>query len=326
MELKRFFTKWFYISIIFLLIGLALLGIHIKDSTALTYIINLVANLFQSVGLAILVANIFSFTIGTEEFLKYIRERLMKIVVSKDFVTTLSPIEQQKLLHLSLKPSKDMSELYSGINDYFNSYIEQSMKLFDTSYRGHLSINAIASYNSEKKCIQIEMDMDYVIYKVSDKFEPIQMLFEDEKSEHISTTIKAHQMEKEILTQDNIEDITKINDPSLKKGYLAKIPDKFNSKQHININRKVIEYGDDHWQAFSYKSIKPYDGMIINLRCENGIIVRNYNTYGKEADFTIEKNSKTIKIQYHDWLTPGFGVNIIVALENHHVKLSSNKT
>ncbi len=84
MELKRFFTKWFYISIIFLLIGLALSGINIKDAQTITYLINLGANLFQSVGLAILVANIFSFTIGTEEFLKYIRERLMKIVVSKD--------------------------------------------------------------------------------------------------------------------------------------------------------------------------------------------------------------------------------------------------
>jgi len=317
-----FFSRWFWLSIVIILIGL-IIEQQISSNTTPTsnlthYLLTLLSNLFQGIGLAVFIANIFTFILGTNEFLQYIRNILMKVVISKEFITTLNQSEQQKLLHLSLKPSKDLSLLYSGINDYFDKYINESMKLFDKSYRGHLSLNAVASYNSEKECIQVVCDLDYIVYRVSDKFEPLQVFFEEDNAEHISTTINAHQLPKVTLTQENLQDAENITDPTVKKGYLAEIPDQFNEKTHININRKIIEYGNDHWQCFSYKSIKAYDGMVINLKCEDNIVVRNCNTYGKEDDFTIEQEKNSIKVQYHDWLTPGFGVNIIIALDNHH--------
>lgn len=317
-NVKDFFTEWFYISIIFVLGGIICSSFGVEHNQVVSYIINLISNLFQSIGLAIFVANIFTFIIGTNQFLKYVRDRLVNIVVSKEFITTLNQEEQQKLLHLALRPSKVLSSLYSGINDYFNNYIQESLKLFNSSYRGHLSINALASYNNKKNCIQIIFDMDYIVYKVAEKFEPMPIYFEDGKSEHIHTIIKAHEMEKEVISQDMVEEIGEVLDPSLEKGYIVNIPEKFNSKKQIHVNRKLIEYGDDHWQIFSYKSIRPYDGMIVNLTCEDNIIIKCFNTYGKEDDFTVEKEEKRIKIQYHDWLTSGFGVNVVVAVDKHH--------
>jgi len=45
------------------------------------YIYHLLSNLFESIGIAILVANIFSFVIGTDQFMEYIRERLINIEI-----------------------------------------------------------------------------------------------------------------------------------------------------------------------------------------------------------------------------------------------------
>lgn len=319
--LKKFFSKWFFISIIIILLSIILNSIHLeKEYIKSIYVIKLLSNLLETTGLAIFISNIFTFILGSDEFIRTIRKRLANIVVSKDFITTLSKDEQIKLLHLTLKPSKDLSLLYSGINDYFNEYIDQSLKLFDTSYRGHLLVNATASFNKEKGLIQIISDMDFVIYKINDKYENIKTLFEDENAEHLSTTIKAQDMELKTLTNDDLIEIEEndIKDPTIKKGYYLKIPDEFNTKNHINVNRKLVEYGNDHWQSFSYKSIQPYDGMIINLKCDDNLIIKNYNTYGKQDDFSIQKELTQIKIQYHGWLTPGFGVNVIVGINDHH--------
>ena len=133
--MKKFFTKWFYISLILIISSILFVEIFSKQGDEI-FIVTVVANTISSIGIAIFVANIFTFTIGTEEFLQFIRERLIKIVISKDFITRLSSEEQKSLLGMVLKPSRELAEIYSGINDYFDQYVEDSMTLFDNCYRG----------------------------------------------------------------------------------------------------------------------------------------------------------------------------------------------
>jgi len=275
------------------------------------------SNLFQSVGIAILVANIFSFVIGTEQFMQYIRERLINIVLSKEFITKLSPDEQRNLLHMVLKPAKELSAIYSGISDYFEQYIYDSLKLFDSCYRGHMVLDAVASFNEEKGCIQVEFDLDYIVYKVADVFEPIRLGLEDEDSEHIKTVIKGSRDLHSELTNENAENI-EVDDPTMKKMMEIKIPEKFNKLSHVNVSRKIVEYGSDHWQVFSYKTIKACDQLTITLRCKDGLVIRNCSTYGVQNRFAIERDDCKVKVTHNNWLSPGFGVNIMVAKEKFH--------
>jgi len=319
----KFFNWIFYVSIIMILIGLIIqqkLSLNDIPNVYIRYFLDILGKFLENGGIALFIANIFTFIIGTQDFINYIRQKLMKIIISKDFVTTLSIEEQQKLLKLTLKPSKDMSELYSGIDDYFNDYIESSMKLFENSYRGNLVINAFATFNKEKNCVQLEIDMDYTVYKVSEKFEPIKVFFEDETSEHISTTIYAKNSEPVVLKNSNAKKIenNELGDPCAVKGYELEIPEKFNQYEQININRKFIEYGNDHWQVFSYRTVFPYHGIIINLKCSDGLSIKHYITYGKQQDFDVEKINNSIKIQNHNWLNPGFGANVVISMDNYH--------
>lgn len=314
--MKSFFSKILFLSIISILAGLMLSDASTENSK-INFIIYISSLLLTNIGVAMFVANIFTFILGTEEFISFIRDRLINIVISKDFIRNLNQEEQKKLLHLVLKPAKELSEIYSGITSYFNQYIENSMKLFDTMYRGHMKIDGVASYNKDKDCIQITYDIDYVIYKTSEKFEPIMLGLEDESSEHIKTTIRGSGNIEKILTDEHARDIP-VDDPTMQKMMELEIPSEFNNLSQINVSRKIVEYGSDHWQIFSYKTIKACDQVSITIICGDGLVIKNCNTYGTQGNFSIEKVPSKIKVTYNDWLSPGFGVNILVARDNFH--------
>jgi len=319
MKLKSFFTKWVYRAVILILIGLIFAEMQ-QSHPSHAYLLGLISKLFESVGIAMLVASVFSFTLGTEEFLNYIRDRLMSIVISKDFVTKLSSTEQKSLLQMVLKPSRQLSEIYSGITEYFDQYVEDSMRLADTCYRGHMNLHAVASINKEKGSTQILMDADYIIYRVADKFDPLILYLDDECFEHIQTKVIGANGEEEILSGDSIEPIpcNEIDDPDMKKGYLMHVPEKFNNLHNITVSRRIVEYGNDHWQLFSYKMVKPCHKLSITLRCEDGLVIKDCHTYGAQEKFTIERDERSVRVKFHDWLSPGFGVCIVIAKEDFH--------
>lgn len=317
MRLKDFFSKWFYISFIMILFGILISLLNPSDPL-ISFLLKISSNLTEDIGIAILIANIFSFTIGTEQFLDYIRDRLVKIVVSKEFINKLSPQEQRNMLQLVLKPSKQLSDLYSGIKEYFNQYIEESMNLFTKSYRGHMKIDGVASFNEEAGKVQVEYDVDYIIYKVSDQFEPLIIKFEEECYKHVRTVITGKGGDSEEISIDSINTSKASDDPSMASAYEIPIPEKFNSLEQISISMSLVEFGSDHWHAFSFKTLKPCDQLSIVIRCDGDLIIKDANTYGVQKNFSIEKSDKKIKVTYSDWLSPGFGANIMIAREDHH--------
>lgn len=317
MRLKDFFTKWFYISIILILFGILISTIP-SDNKIVSFLIEILSKIIESVGIAILIANIFSFTIGTQDFLNYIRERLIKIVISKEFITKLSQTEQKSMLRMVLKPTKELSNMYSGINDYFTQYIDESINLFKKSYRGHMTIDAVASYNKDEKKVQIKFDLDIITYKIDEEFEPIKLSLEEEAYKLLEVTIKGKGGEYEKINEEEINKILKPSDATMNKSHEISIPTKFNSLNQINTSMKIVEYGNEHWQVFSFKNAKPCDHLSIVLRCEDDLIIKSTNTYGVEQKFSIDKTDKKIKVMYNDWLSPGFGVNILVARDDYH--------
>lgn len=325
MEIRKFFSKWFYISLLLILVGL-IFAASSSSHPSHMYLLGLISKFLESVGIAIFVAHIFTFTLGTEEFISFIRDRLINVVLSKDFVTKLSPAEQKNLLHMVLKPTKELSSIYSGINDYFNQYVEESMSLFDTCYRGHMVLDGYASYNQEKGCIQIRYDLDYMVYKIGDEFESLKLGFEDDSFEHVRTIIRAAGEQEQKVPENLISEIEEIGDPTIKKLYNMTVPTEFNKHSQINVSRRIIEYGNDHWQVFSYKTIKACDRLTVVLRCEAGLEIKNSNIYGVQDECVIEEEEGQVKVVFNDWLSPGFGVSILVAKKEYHNQSSNNKS
>jgi hypothetical protein len=314
--MSRFFNKLFYISLILILLGSMSSTITCPSKVG-QYWVGIFSGALANVGLAVFVANIFSFIIGTTDFLNYIRDRLVEIVLSKDFVTRLGEDEQKKLLKLTMKPPREISSIYSGIDDFFDGYVNQSMALFDTCYRGQMYISAEASIDKEKNVLRIDWDVNYIVYRIAEKFEPLPFWLGDEKSVHVDTTITADKSEIETLTNADIQE-TAINDPSMAKGYTMDVPEKFNKYREINIRRRVTEFGSDHWQLFCYKALKPCHRMQIELRCKDGIEIRETNIFGAQEDFQISEDKDKVRVSYNHWLSPGYGVTVLVGLNGAH--------
>jgi len=171
----------------------------------------------------------------------------------------------------------------------------------------------------KKNCIQVQFDMSYVIYKVSDGFEPIELGLEKKEHSHIRTIIRGSGgLVKELFDSDATE--ISNDDPTMTKKCQLLIPEEFNSLSQVSVTRKIIEYGEDHWQVFSYKTIKACDSMTISLRCDDGIVVKNCSIYGVQSSYAIEKedDDSRVKVSYTDWLSPGFGVNFMIAKKGFH--------
>lgn len=325
MSILSFFSKWFYLSIIFILAGLVMSSIQ-ADHESHAYLCGLIASLLESIGVAMFVANIFTFTIGTEQFLSYIRDRLINIVLSREFIAKLNQEEQQSLLHMVLRPSQESADIYSGINQYFDQYVENSMSLFDNCFRGHMVLDAVASIDKKSGRLKVDFELDYMQYKVAKKFEPMLLGLENESFEHVRTVIRSEGNIESEIPADLITEADKIEDPTIKKLYKMKVPEEFNKFNQIGISRNVIEYGNDHWQVFSYKTIKACDRLTVKLRCEDGLVIRDCNTYGISDKFSIKKSERSVKVTFNDWVSPGFGVNILIAKNNFHDSVHNNLT
>lgn len=313
--LSNFFSKWFYISIVFILIGLVLSSLNNPNNPNQTasYLISLLSSFFKDIGMAVFVGNIFSFILGTNEFFGYIRDRLIKIIISKDFVTTLATEERRDLLKTVLRPSNELSSIYSRISDYFESYVDNSLKLFHSPYRSGLSINALIRFDENKKKIIAEEDISYRIYRVDNKFEDLIIGFEDTSSEHIETRVVTPTGEEKTFSQEDLKENSMNKDDSIRKSFSLTLPDEYDIHHHLSIHRKLIEYGEDHWQLFSYKTIQPCDGLDISIRCQGDVKVRTYITYGSEPKFKTTMEPSKIRITCDDWLRPGFGVCVVLS-------------
>jgi len=312
----------FVISILLLVIGE---NVKLKTSEVIgdsKYWWDVLSNVLVNLGIAIFIANIFNFIIGTESFVSYIRDKLINIIVNRDFITKLSIDERKKMLQEILKPPKELSTIYSGIIEYFNTYINESMALFNSHYRSGLVLNVDAYIDKDKSRVKVEIELNYRIYKVMGEYENLPVGFEDDDSKIIMTKITAPD-NKEIILKDNelkpkqqVKDgglVTK--DSSVKSASTQGIPIEFKEYKHLDISRKFVEYGSDHWHMFTYRISQPCDKMQMKLNCHDNLLIKKCITYGISDKFNIEEDalSKKVTINCNSWLNPGYGLCVIVS-------------
>lgn len=316
--IRSFFSLWFLSSIILVLLALCL---YYSKATLEGKLISqewLIASEFlKCIGIALFVASIFTLTIETEQFTNYIRDKLQQIVISKNFIKTLNPEQKKEILNTILKPSNKQVQLYSNINEYFQQYIDQSLTLFNTIFKTGVVFNIVAYVDREKDLVVCEQELSYRVYKASDKFESLKMGFEHTESKLLMTRITAPDgKSKDLDKGQSTTDIIKRE--TLKKCYFQEIPDDFNSYDHLTVYRKMKEYGNNHWQIYSYTNLSPCDGVLINLHCKDNLVIKEYNCYGHNKDFKADlSDDKTaIRVAYNEWLSPGFGIYILISRQD----------
>ncbi len=318
-EPHRLFLWCFVLGIMVLLIGI-ILESHVHDINkdwVFTY--SILCELFKNLGIAITISSVFTYILSTEEFIHYIKDKLINIIISKDFISELNHDERKEMITAVLKPPKELADIYSGINHYLNKRIDESLLLFHKPFRSGYNITGTASLDKDKNCVRVEADMSYRIYKVLGEFEKLAVGFEDDKVEVKFTKIYANgnefynnvcDIEDKAKSTDNIIK----NDPAVKTCSSIEIPEVFRKENQIDVARRIVEYGEDHWHMFSFRGTLPVDKFNLFIACQDGIEIKKYITYGPSENFKVFNEKDKITISCNEWMQPGLGVSILFAL------------
>jgi len=311
-----FLNRFTYIGCVLILLSIIIDLNRVALSTCFSsFLISLSCNMLSTLGVALFIGSIFDLAKNSEEFIESISKILSNIVVSKSFLNTLSEKDKRQALELILQPSGDQLQQYSNINHYFQKKIDESVAMFDTNFKSHLSLS-VSVFKKDNK-VQARSRLQYRIYKIKNEYQPIQTWFEQEGSTFLSTKIICDSKIFEIKPEDlkkvdsNDENTTKI--PYEKTCF--EVPKEYQNCPYVTVQYDVLEPGFDHWINYIWTSLTPYDGLNFSLTCEEGLVIKQHNLFdnGQGYNVDLDNNKKNISILSTEWLNSFTGISIIVA-------------
>jgi hypothetical protein len=317
----NFFAKWTVLGLLIILFAF-LIKFEIipllTNSPKAVYLIQVLHYMFYSIGISLIIASFFSFSIEAGAFISYIEKLLRKIIISKDFLSDLEFKNKKEALNLLLQPSDYQLKLYSNVNEYFQEYIDSSLKFFDTNFRSNMNFKITVKYSEDKSKIKITSSMSYRIYKAKEGYEPIKIGY-DKDSE-------VEEFFCEITNPDGLR-IEEANS----KGTLIKeesgiewiehkyeIPKEHNMSPYISVFRKLVSYSKKNFEIICFKAMEPIDGIVVDLTCHSDLIIKDYMIFDDDKKYTtdLNKDKKTLAIIGNHWLRKRSGFYIFITKDN----------
>lgn len=312
---RSFFTKWFFLGFILVLVSLciSLISEWFKDNKLATTLLSIASGAFSSFGIALFVGCIFDFSKNSEAFMTFISKLLTDIIVSKTFLASLASDDKKEALKLILQPSNKQIEQYSNINEFFKKKIDDYMKMFDTNFKTNLILNIEARKDNDGKVYCIST-LTYTIYKVRDEFEPIKLVLEKEGSQSSDVKIIHDKGETSIEPQTIIEG-TEVSGGITQKTLIFDIPDELKSYEHLTIKRKMYEPGFGRWINYCWSSLTPYEGVICHVKCFDDLTIKDFMIFDNKAYYHTELSSDrtSLDITSSQWLEVDTGFYITIS-------------
>ncbi len=310
-----FFSKWTYIGIIFILVALlgkqALVNKTVVQSIFLYNLLEIMLNLFSTIGIALLIGAIFDFSKNSNSFMKFISNILSEVVISKTFLQQLNNVDKRKALELILQPTGDQISQHTSINAYFQKRISESMSIFNTNFKTNLVLSLEARKNNGK--VEIRGTLSNRIYKIENKYKPILTIFERSNSSLSNTRI---------ITPDgvsyidqNMISIKEEDEAGIKyKHFSFDIPEAYYKYPYLTIQKDVFEEGYDHWTNFHWTSLTPCDGIDFTLVCCNDLEIKEHVVFDRKDSYVVTKSadSKRISIISTSWLNAFTGFTMTI--------------
>lgn len=305
---KENFTNYFWIGLFLIVLSMYFSNQVINKDVLLVF------KIIETIGVAVLVAGLFSFTFETVSFQSKMQDIVEKIVLKRAFLSEL-PIEKKKeSLHSLLKPTESEIEKYSNIEDFYNSYIEEVLNVSQRNVRSNYNINIKVKYDDEKNKVFSDGLYSYRLYPSNSGYTDIIVGFlkEDDESS-VDVILNMPDGKRKTFLFDEIK--SNFNENETAKITKIKINDLCKDFNHIDVELRVKEYGFNHWMNVFFKAEQATDGfkMTINtdeqLTIKSKVIVFDVG-HNYHVDYTSDKE---VHISCHQWLNEGSGVSLIVS-------------
>ncbi len=313
----HFFTKWFFLGIIFVTLSICIsfyaetLG---DDNTKvlLKNVLSVLSGVISTIGISLFVGCVFDFSKNSDAFIGFVSRILSDIVVSKNFLSSLSVKDKEQALNLILRPEESQIEQYANINEFFKKRIKEAMTMFDANFKTNLTLNIEAHKDNDKNIVYCKSTLTYTVYKLNDKFEPLQIVFEKDGSS--SEDIKVISPDGEVpLEEERSENVPIGGILCCKKAII--IPDNCQKYDHLTVKRTFIEPGNDHWINYFWQSLTPYEGVTCRVRCFDGLTIKDFMIFDNKSYYHVDKSkdNTTIDITSSQWLDPDTGFSFVIS-------------
>lgn len=312
-SLFNLFSKYFWLGIVLVLLAIVLdLQIPTRGFLASSLI-----NMLESVGIAIVVASIFTYVSGTSEFINKISQLLQSIVIGRNFLGNIDADSKREALSSLIKPSIEEKRIYSNIEDYLNTYINQTMDVTNKCVRSNYSVNARAYFDIETKSVCVDSIISYRVYPTKDGYDAIKVGFleTDIGSACKRVVVNTPHGEREAHTEQDLE--FKIIEIDAGKARLATIDLSKHAKScsHLDIFLEMTEAGSDHWIMLSFCTLMPTDGFRHTVHCEDGLKINAYHTFIHGAQFYVDNPSdREMTTSCTEWINEGTGLSILISV------------
>jgi hypothetical protein len=175
--LSNFFVNYLWLGIVIILVAIILDKYFPHKSLPLDILINLV----HSIGIAIVVASIFSFASGTSHFIEKVKNLLEDIVISKRFLSNIDSSSKREAIQAIIKPSDIDKSIYQNIGSYYDEQITKTLEVTKKCVRSNYNIYGKAFFDSDKKLIGLQEDISYRLFPSLDGYSDIEIIFSDEE-------------------------------------------------------------------------------------------------------------------------------------------------
>jgi len=305
-----FFSKYLWLGIVWLLFAIILDKSYGQTGYGLYLIIKMV----ESIALAIIVASIFTYTLGTTEFINKIRNLLENIVVSRKFLENLSKEGKIEALKEILKPSDLERARYINIESYYDDYVKKSLDISSKNLRSNYCISANAFYDDEKHLVGIRTIYSYRLYPSETGYKDIRIGFDKEDSHSYCEKICINKPDGTRMVHENVVVTPQNNLGSEDRLGSVSLEDIGNSFDHLDIEVHTVEYGNDHWFMYTFKALQPTDGFRLHLQCSDMLEIRKYAIFDTGNAYHVDTvGNLDLIITCHQWIKEGVGVSVLIS-------------
>ncbi len=317
---KNFFLNYFWLGLIFIIMSM-----FIKEITTDEYWV-LTSKLLETIGIAMFIASLFSFTFESVSFQDKMQNIVEKIVLKRAFLSDLPRERKKEALHNLLKPSEKEMEKYSNIEDFYNSYIDEVLNVSQRNVRSNYNINIKAKFDIEKDCVYTDGIYSYRLYPSEKEYTDILVGFlKDDLYSTVDVIINLPNGKRKHFKFDEIEETFKIDE--ITKIANIEVNEFCNQFNHVDVELRVKEYGYNHWMNVFFKAEQATDGFKMSVSCDDNLTIKTNILFDVGHNYHVDKNdlNNEIHISCHQWINEGSGVSMIISKPESQIVANSEK-
>jgi hypothetical protein len=322
---KEKVTVWYNFFVKYLLFGLFLILLSVYynaelrqlliNYSLLQKILDGVSSVAGILGPSLVVASLFTFSIESNNFIEYIKDKIERVMIKKEFLDKLNEGDKRDALKRILTPSDENFQIFSNIKNYFEETITKSMTLFDCTFKSNFTIDINAAIQNNRVCF--DETICQRLYRGKNGFEPIKVGFVDSENGIEFGYVQYIYQNGEIvkLTEEDFDISNREEDDGFKwKMYSYKIPETIED-EFISVIIKYKEFGYDHWLLFNFKTLIASEGIKVTVNCFDDLVIKDHLIFDNDKHYIrcISEDKRKLEISTSQWISPGNGVSVLIA-------------